>query len=147
MHTRVVTATDDSTLKEALAIMIKNDTNGLVIVDKDNHVVGILSSFDVIRYIVPDYLEEDKHLASFEAADVFLSRIKETADHPIKNFMTSHVHVVHPNSSLMEAAALASEYRIRQLPVVDEHGALVGYLSRTNIKRAIGDALGILQKP
>ena len=143
MHTKVITASSDITLKEAVEIMLKSETNGLVVVDKEQRVVGILSSWDIIQYIVPDYLEEDRHLASFEAGDIFFSRIQDTKDHPIEKFMTHHVHVVHPDSSLIEAAALLSEHRIRQLPVVDEHGVLVGYLSRTNIKKAIGDGLGL----
>ena len=76
MHTTVITAAADITLKEAVEIMLKSETNGLVVVDKEQRVVGILSSWDIIQYIVPDYLEEDRHLASFEAGDIFFSRTK-----------------------------------------------------------------------
>ena len=42
----------------------------------------------------------------------------------------------------MEAAALLSTFHIRQLPVVDNDGNLVGYINRTDIKLAVGRALG-----
>ena len=125
--------------------MIKNKTNGLVVIDESSKVAGILSSWDIIQHIVPDYLEEDMHLASFESGDVLIKRTLGAADDPITKFMTSNVHVVKPHETLMEAAAILSEFKIRQLPVVDDNGVLVGYLNRTDIKEAIGDILGITQ--
>ncbi|PJA45248.1 hypothetical protein CO174_04045 [Candidatus Uhrbacteria bacterium CG_4_9_14_3_um_filter_50_9] len=143
MRTPVATIGKGATLKEAVRIMIEHKTNGLVVVDADNRVAGILSSWDMIQHLVPDYLEEDQHLAAFEAAAKFKERVTELADDPIERFMTKQVHSIHPESTLMEAAATLSEFRIRQLPVVDDDGYLVGYLNRTDIKKAVAEILGI----
>ena len=97
----------------------------------------------MISRIVPDYLEEDQHLAAFEAGDLFAKRVHALAEESVASFMTTKVHTVKPDSTLMEAAAVLSEFRIRQLPVVGEDGILVGYLNRTDIKKAIGEVLGI----
>lgn len=145
MNANVITILKNATLKQAVEAMIKNKTNGLVVIDESNKVAGILSSWDIIQHIVPDYLEEDMHLASFESGDVLIKRTLEAVDDPITKFMTSNVHVVKPHETLMEAAAILSEFKIRQLPVVDDSGVLVGYLNRTDIKEAIGDILGIIQ--
>lgn len=126
--------------------MLKHHTNGLVAVDAEQKVAGILSSWDIIEYIVPDYLEEEGHLSSFESGDVLFERARELAEHPVSRFMTKKVHCVKSTDKLMEAATLLSEFRIRQLPVVDDDGKLVGYINRTDIKRAIGDALNITSK-
>lgn len=143
MRQDVATLQATATLRDAVATMIQHNTNGLVVVDDDRRVTGILSSWDVIQHIVPNYLEEDKHLASFEAGDVFAQRIREVANDPITKFMTAKVKTVNQKDTLMEAAALLSEFRIRQLPVVDDDGRLVGYINRTDIKRAVGDVLGL----
>lgn len=144
MRAPVLTIDKKSTLKDAVKRMVDGHTNGLVVVnDGGKKVVGILSSMDIISYIVPDYLEEDKHLASFEPHELFESRIRELADHPIKKFMTARVNTIRPDHTIMEASALLSEHKIRQLPVVDSDGNLVGYINRTDIKRAIGEVLGI----
>ena len=145
MNDNVITVNESSTLREAIEIMIKNKTNGLVVVDEARKVIGILSSWDIIQHIVPDYLEEDTHLASFESGDVLIQRTKETANDSIAKFMTAKVHTVKPQETLMEAAAILSEFRIRQLPVVDDNGVLIGYINRTDIKEAIGDILGIIK--
>lgn len=143
MQKQVATISKNATFREATEKMIHAKTNGLVVVNGDNHVIGILSSWDLIQYIVPDYLEEDKHLASFESPDVFEKRIQEVQNDPITKFMTIKVLTVKFTDSIMEAATLLSEFRIRQLPVVDENKKLVGYINRTDIKRAVGEALGI----
>lgn len=143
MREKVVTLTKDSTLRDAVKVMMDNHTNGVVVVDEDYKVAGILSGWDIIEHIVPDYLEEDKHLAAFEPGAVFVERVHEVADSPIVDFMSEKVHTVRAEQSLMTAATLLSEFKIRQLPVVDEDGKLVGYINRTDIKKAIGDVLSL----
>jgi len=143
MHENVITATPQTTLRQAIEIMARSKTNGLVIIGDERTVVGILSTLDIISYIVPDYLENDKHLASFEAENIFAKRITELAEDPVEQFMTKHVHTVKENHSLIEAATLLAEHRIRQLPVVNDANQLVGYISRTNLKHAIAAVLGI----
>lgn len=148
MRLGVITLTPKDSMKKAMEIMIRENTNGIVVVDKKRKVVGILSSWDIIKYIVPDYLEEDKHLASFEAPDVFKTRTIAISKDPVSKFMSQPVHCVHPDSSIMEAAATLSTFHLRQLPVVDKTGHLVGYLNKTDIKLAVGMALGFkVDKP
>lgn len=143
MQSRVVTLPPTATLKEAVQKMIAGKTNGMVAVDENNKVVGILSSWDIIQHIVPNYLEEDKHLASFEAGDVFAQRVLALQHDPIAKFMSTNVHTCKAGHYIMEAAALLSEFKIRQLPVVDDNNILIGYINRTDIKKAMADILGV----
>ncbi|PIR75081.1 MAG: hypothetical protein COX82_00375 [Candidatus Magasanikbacteria bacterium CG_4_10_14_0_2_um_filter_41_10] len=57
--------------------------------------------------------------------------------------MTKDVQTIKQHGSLMKAVTMLSKFHIRQLPVVDDTGKLVGYLNRTDIKRAVGKVLGI----
>lgn len=143
MQKQVATLSKNATFKDAVEKMIHSKTNGVVVINGNNEIIGILSSWDLIQHVVPDYLEEDKHLASFESPDIFETRIKEVANDQITKFMTMKVVTVNQKDSIMEAATLLSEYRIRQLPVVDDEKKLVGYINRTDIKMAIGEALGV----
>ncbi|HAZ28615.1 MAG TPA: hypothetical protein DCY48_02460 [Candidatus Magasanikbacteria bacterium] len=143
MRDTVVTVDEHATFRDALETMIQHHTNGAVVVNQQKKVKGMLSSWDLIEYLVPDYLEKDKHLAAFESADVFMKRIVEIQNDPITKFVTSHVHSIHAKASIMEAATLLSEFKIRQLPVINNEGTLIGYINRTDIKHAMGDVLGI----
>jgi CBS domain-containing protein len=145
MRANVVTAHPETALKDVVATMISAKTNGVVIVDADGRVVGILSGLDIIQYIVPDYLEGDRPLANFESGALFGEQVKRLANDPVEKFMTAHVTTVKPDDSIMEAATMLSDNKIRQLPVVDEQGLLIGYINRTDIKVVIGQILGISQ--
>lgn len=139
MQTDVVSISQRATIREAVERLVTTNTNSLVIVDEGQRVVGMLSTIDIIAKLVPDYLEEDRHLASFEAVDVFPTRAKEMANEPVTTAMSKMVHTIQKTHTLIEAATLLSEHRINQLPVVDQQGALVGYIGRTNIKQALAD--------
>lgn len=144
MRTTVVSVNQTATMKEAIELMIRERTNGVVVVDDAHHVVGILSSWDIIQHVVPDYLEEDKHLASFAAGGMFVDRVHNLADDTVDKFMTKSVHTIRKDHTIMQAAALLSTFHIRQLPVVDEEGTLIGYINRTDVKLAVGKALELL---
>lgn len=133
----------ENTLRDAVRIMKEEKTNGLIVVNAEQRVIGILSSWDVIQVIVPDYLEEDRHLAAFESGDTFAARITELADIAVSTFMTTPVQTVSPDDTLMQAATILSESHIRQLPVVQADGMLVGYLNRTDMKLKIAELLGV----
>jgi len=143
MREDVVTLSRHATVAEAIQTMLDNKTNGVVVIDDAQKVIGILSSWDIIKYLVPDYLEDDGHLAAFESADMFCNRVETIKDDAIEQFMTAPVKTIEQHGSLMKAVTMLSEFHIRQLPVVDGDGKLVGYLNRTDIKRAVGKVLGI----
>lgn len=142
MCTEVVTINPSATLQDALALLLQKKTNGCVVVGENNQVVGILSTWDIIQYIVPHFDEEK--FASLEMDQLLIKQVQAISNHSITKFMTSKIHTVYPSASIMEAAAILSEFRIRQLPVVNTKKELIGYIKRTNIKRAFCDILGIM---
>lgn len=141
MRKNVHTLTESATLGDAVIMMVREKTNGMVIVDSQKRVKGILSTWDIIHELVPDYLEDDRRMAPFESGDQFEARLLAIKDTPIKKLMTKKVVCVKQDHTLMEAAALLSEFKIRQLPVTDDKVVLVGYINRTDIKRAMYDIL------
>ncbi len=143
MRKDVVDIKETATLKEAVTLMVKKKTNALVVTDETRHVVGIITSWGIIEAIVPDYLESDKHLAAFAAGNVFQDRVNQLADKAVVEIMSKEVHVINPDDTLIHTATQISQFHIRQLPVVDNDGILVGYINHTDIKRAIADVLGI----
>lgn len=140
MREDVVTVSLQTTLSEAIRTMLKEKTNAVLILDGGS-LKGILTSWKIIEQIVPDYLEEDKHLASFEDHELFERRVHELAEKHVADFMTTDLITVKPTASLIEAATLISEHHIRQLPVVDASGKLTGYINHTDLKRAMGTVL------
>jgi CBS-domain-containing membrane protein len=141
MRPDVASISHQATIREAVQRFVDTKTNSLVVVDDRHRVIGMLSSIDVIKHVVPDYLEEDKHVAAFEPGDVFVERVKTIGQEPVTIAMSASVKTIQPSHTLIEAAALLAEHRINQLPVVDDHGKLIGYIGRSNLKQAIQDVL------
>ncbi len=99
-----------------------------------------MSSWDVLRLLTPDY-EENEHLAPFAAEHDFADRTRACADTKISSIMTKNVLVVHPEDSLMKAAALMASHRIHCIPVVDASGKLLGALKQSEMRNAVCDVL------
>jgi CBS domain-containing protein len=66
----------------------------------------------------------------------FLKMAAKLKDKPIREIMTHPPLVVNENASLAHVADLMIKHNVKILPVVDEHGRLLGVITRTNIVRA-----------
>lgn len=143
MRSDVIDIKENATIKEAISLMINKKTNALVVTDAERHVTGIITSWGIIEAVVPDYLEQDKKLASFESGHMFEKRVKDMSEQLVKDVMSTEVHVIKPEDSLMNTTTQISQFHIRQLPVVNDDRVLVGYINHTDIKRAMGDVLNL----
>lgn len=62
MRTEIATTTKSTELKEAIAMMMKNKFGCLPVVDKKNHLVGIITEEDVSRLAIRLLEKEDERL-------------------------------------------------------------------------------------
>lgn len=111
-----MTTTKDNTVIQALGVMSKNRVSCLIVVE-DDKLSGIITHRDVIERVVVKGLDPQKTLVS--AA------------------MTSPVHTVMPDQEVLYAAVTMNSLFIKQLPVIDDEGAMVGIVTQTDIVRNI----------
>lgn len=98
-------------LKEALDEMSRQRLGIVCIVDEGRKLLGILTDGDIRRML----LKVQKPFSAFFADDAL--------DHAIKAPTR-----VAPGDTLLQAVRLMDEKRVWDLPVVDEHGILLGLL-------------------
>ena len=103
----VITIHPDQPVADAVDLYSQNNIGSLIVVDRDNHLVGILSERDIVR-----------HLPEYE--DMMGTAVQE--------IMTPRVIVALPQDDVMSVAHTMTERRFRHMPVVDE-GELVGIIS------------------
>lgn len=132
-----------TTLKECLERMVKEKRNSLTVVNQDGTFAGAVNAVDVIREVLPDYLEEDVIAVRFADDALLAQDAQRVADHPVESFMARDVPTVTLESSLVEAAVLASVKGRGRITVLDDHRHPIGVLTRTEIKRVIAFYLGI----
>lgn len=141
MFTNVCTVSPEATIGEVVKIMVEKKTNSLIVVDKDNKPVGTLSSYTLIKEVVPEYLKDDPISANFGAEGTFDKYAQLAKDKKIKEVMHKNFHILSEKDAMIEAAAYAIHVSRRLLPVTNKEGVLIGAITRTCIKNALYNAI------
>ncbi|WP_085992887.1 CBS domain-containing protein [Oceanobacillus senegalensis] len=137
MIMNVFTVKPSNTVKELLTILNTNQIGGVPVVDEKNHLVGIVSDGDVLRYLAPKpvgiaglvYIIEDGDMEEV---------LKEKLDTPVREIMTKrNIQFVTPDEEFEKTIRLLSRHRFKKLPVVNRVGRVIGVLSRGDIIHSI----------
>jgi CBS domain-containing protein len=118
MTTDLVTAKPDSELTRVVRTLIDKDISGLLVVDENGKLVGILTERDC--------------LAAATTAGYF-----DEWGGPVADYMSSPVETVSSGENLIDVAIRMTQSSYRRFPVVDDD-RLVGLISRRDVFRALG---------
>ena len=113
MTKNVLTLGPDNTLREAKELCRLNRISGVPVLD-DGRLIGIVSIEDIIVGLERDEI-----------------------DVPVRDRMTGRVVTVRDEESVVRAVQKFAQRRFGRLPVVDEHGGLVGIITRGDIVRGL----------
>ena len=122
MTSDVITVTPDMTLPEAHQLMTNEEIRRLPGVDKQGHLVGIVSIGDV-RSAEPSPATS----LSIWELNYLLSTLT------IGKIMTAQPFTISPEATLAEAARMMLEHRVSGLPVVDEEHRVIGIITESDI--------------
>jgi CBS domain-containing protein len=124
MKTHVIVLGPDESLNVGMARMTESGVRHLPIVDREGHLVGLVSRPDLVR-----------------AIDVM--RTAEGKRQPLKlrDVMITHVYRATPELPAHQAAAMMIEHKIGMLPVVDEGGHVVGVVTDTDFLEVARETL------
>ena len=130
----VITVHPDTPLKEAAALLGRLGISGLVVVDSDGAVVGVLSEADIL---VKEGGERVVHTGIlgwlFEAGTADIAQ--KLSARTVGEAMTTPALTIGPERPVHEAAARMIEDGVNRLPVLED-GKLVGIVSRADLVRA-----------
>jgi CBS domain-containing protein len=118
MATELVTFTPDMAVTNALSLLVKHGHSGAPVVEEGRQ-VRLLSEKDCLK-VAP--------VANFAGLE----------PGSVRDFMTSSVATVTPDTDLLEVASRFVDAPFKRLPVV-ENGQLIGQISRSDVLRAIHD--------
>jgi IMP dehydrogenase len=130
-----MTMTESHTVGDVKRAVEETGTGGILIVDENKILIGIVSTRDLL-------FETD-------------------ADKPVTAIMSRNVHSASPGTSLKDAERLLHEYRVEKLPLVYEDGRVAGLVTLKDIMKitqypaatkdargrlAVGAAVGVREK-
>lgn len=104
-----ITIAESNTVGDVKRIVDETGTGGILIVDKDEKLIGIVSTRDLL-------FESDM-------------------DKPVTAIMSRDVHSASPDTTLKEAEQLLHEYRVEKLPLVDGGGKVAGLVTLKDIMK------------
>lgn len=130
MVTRFKTLNPDSPITIALEIFKSSKLDGktifgIMVIDKDGSIVGMLSMYDILLFLLP------KHVKIWgNISDIEIDGIIERATFKLKNYvvgdiMTPKIISVTPDTHLMMVLDIMIKKHVRRLPVIS-NGEAVG---------------------
>ena len=103
------TVSADTSVQDAVAKMVEVGVGAVVIVDEEEEIKGIFTERDVLERVAAKCLPADT------------TKVGEV--------MTSQVEVAHRDTKYSEALSIMDSHHFRHLPIVDDHGKVLGMLS------------------
>jgi len=134
--TRDLTAVEkDVPVRELIFILENAEMPNMPVVGDDGGLIGFISEKDLIRAALPGYFEM-LHSASFiPDMNQLATKLLQIADEPIEKYMRRDVHFVTEDDDDLRAADLVIRQGVKNLPVVDADGCLVGRVRRIDLLR------------
>jgi len=128
MTQKLVTATEDMSVKQAFLLMQTHRVRHIPVVDGEA-LVGIISDRDLRR---PRWSE---------GLDDWTSVYQIDDHHQVGQVMTRNPETVRTSDHVLEAVRIFRERRYGALPVLNKHGDLVGILSAQDLLEPLEEAL------
>jgi len=135
-----LTVTAEAEIAEAIALLLKNDFNGLPVVDAGGKRVGILCQSDLIaqqkKLPMPSLFTLLDGYFSLSSTKHFEKEMKKIAALTVRDAMTADPVAVAPETTVEEAATLMVDKSFHSLPVLDD-GKLVGIVGKKDILKTL----------
>jgi CBS domain-containing protein len=114
MSPNPLTVRPESSIEEAIALLLKEQISGLPVTDKDDQLVGVITEFALL-------------------AVAYDKRVK---NHTVGQHMTRELITVEVDDPISRVADLCIVHRVRRVPVMQD-GRMVGLIARRDVLRAL----------
>jgi len=131
---RDLTSVDrDTPLGQVIRLLEQSGHASLPVVDEEGRVIGVVSERDIIRALLPGYMDLLRSASFLPSLNQMAKKLKEIAHLPVERFMTREVVACKPEDTDLHVADLMLRKGLKQIPVVDEAGRLVGVVRRIDL--------------
>src|SRR5262245_43271393 len=137
MTRNVVAVQPETTVVQAADLMLAHRISGLPVVDRDGHVVGIVTEGDFLRRPETGTQRQRPRWVQFLLGPGRLAEeYVRSSSRKVDDVMTRSVHTIREATPLSDAVELMERHRIKRLPVLRDD-KLVGIVSRANLLHAL----------
>jgi CBS domain-containing protein len=143
MNPDAISAHPGDDVGSLLRLMREHELPGVPVVDDAGQLVGIVTEADlVIRdeeadLHLPHHIDLWGGVIFLEPIKHYEERLRHAFAATVADMMTPNPVTVGPDDSIRHAARLIAQRRHNRLPVVDEHGKLLGVVTRVDVLEAL----------
>ncbi len=143
MHDSLAVVGPDVTFSELLLAYRDTDSRLVYVVDAAGKLLGVVSSYDILRAMLPFYLDSNLVKALPDDEAVIRQAFASCKGQSVTEIMTTDFVAVKPDDLFLEAEALIAERGVNVLPVLNDQGTLVGEVSRRAILKYLAVHCGL----
>ena len=124
--------TPEMTLREAIQVMQRTkrghglSVNGIVVLDTAMNLVGIVSTKDILRIIIPSHIYFAERHAHIDWDSLRREKSMIADATTVGKIMSEDVRVIAAEETLLHCADMLLTEQIRRLPVIRSDGKVVG---------------------
>ncbi|RLB78302.1 MAG: hypothetical protein DRH06_01975 [Deltaproteobacteria bacterium] len=133
MRTRLILAKPDCDYKSLLCKIADTVPRLAYIVDENYKLLGIVSAVDLLKEVIPSYMNADLARSFTDGADFLHRQLEKVKNKCARDMMVTKFSFLHPHHQLLKADAMFAERGFNILPVIDEQGKLLGEITRLDI--------------
>lgn len=115
------------------------------VVDTQGHLQGVVTIFDLLQLILPEDVMDTRAYQLLENRENALEFLQNSLnfhkDRPAGEIMTANYVAIGQDELFLKANRLFVDKRVSAMPVLDEHGVLVGEITRRIILNRIAGSL------
>ena len=123
----------------AVRLLTEHGRPGLIVVDEDNHPLAVLPGSQVLRVLIPAYVQDDPALARVLDEDFADAMCDKLADRRVSELVSKDrlpLPVANPDDTLLELAAMMAANRSPLVAVLDsksKQAALLGAVTISDL--------------
>jgi len=138
------TVTLDTPALEAARLLTEHGRPGLIVVDENQHPTAVLPGSQVLRGMIPRYVQEDPALARVMDEGWADHMCDELADKTVRDLMPEErvtLPVVNPDDTVLEIAAIMAANRSPLVAVLETPGKSARLIGAVNVAQLLGRIL------
>ncbi|MCB1032471.1 MAG: CBS domain-containing protein [Acidobacteria bacterium] len=135
-----ITTTPEETLESLLPRQLASRQATAAVLGPGDELVGVVGIHDILRKIIPLYVDLDEKLMEVMHEDYVEERLQRLKNTRVADLMTRRLDTVSPDDYVTKAAAIIVEHCRKTLPVIQD-GKFIGMITRRSILEKIGPTL------
>ncbi|MCM8758129.1 MAG: CBS domain-containing protein [Candidatus Omnitrophica bacterium] len=136
MKKEVVSLSKDTKIKDAFGKLLQIHISGLPVLDENLRIVGMFTEKDILRAILPGYLEKVGRFIYEENPKIIQKKLLDIQDLTVEKLMRKDVITVDEDTTLCEVARIMLTQNVRRIPVLDKEKRVIGIVAREDIIKA-----------